>query len=229
MTRVSIILRKSRSRRWIAGSSPIKSGTGAPAMTVEAKYRTSIRPGERDLVERLRPEFLRGPRHHPPAEGAVEFGRMFVVGERPDHHALQAALHQVALGGGEKPAAEAEALKLGAQIELVDLAFEMQAARAVAAVIGIARALVAEHQHADAAALADRAVPPLRAAAVDQLLQLGAGNDALIGVTPGFIMGRGHRGCVRSFGRSNLDQGCAHGCNQSKSARPLQGLSLIIG
>jgi hypothetical protein len=48
-------------------------------------------------------------------------------------------LHQVALGRGEKPAAETEALKLGAQIELVDLAFEMQAARAVAAVIGIAR------------------------------------------------------------------------------------------
>src|SRR5882724_3429693 len=198
-------------------------------MTVEAKYRTSVSPGEGDLVERLRPEFLRGPRHHPPAEGAVEFGRMYVVGERPDHHALQAALHQVALGRGEKPSAETEALKLGAQIELVDLAFEMQAARAVAAVIGIARDLVAEHQHADAAALADRAVPPLRAATVDQLLELGPGNDTLIGRAPGFVMGGRHRSCIRSSGRPNLDQGCAHGSDQSKSARPHQGPSLIIG
>src|SRR5258705_13161554 len=131
--------------------------------------------------------------------------------------------------GGEPPAAEAEALKLGAQIKLVDLAFEMQAARAVAPVIGVARDLFAEHQPADAAALADRAIPPLRAAAVDQLLQLGAGNDALIGGAPSFVMGRRYRRCVRSFGRPNLDQGCAHGSDQSKSARRLQGLSLIIG
>src|ERR1700727_1143421 len=101
----------------------------------------------------------------------------------------------------------------------------MKAARAVAAVIGIAGNLVAEYQHADAAALADRAVPPLRAAAVDQLLQLGAGNDALIGRTPGLVMGGRYRRRIRSFGRPNLDQGCAHERNQSKSARRLQGLS----
>src|SRR5260370_17471223 len=111
-----------------------------------------------------------------------------VVGERPDDHAFQAALQQVASCGGEQPAAEAEALKLGAQIKLVDLAFEMQAARAVAAVIGIARDLFAEHQHADAAALADRAIPPLRAAAGVQLLHLATGNDALIGRPPASLM-----------------------------------------
>ena len=66
---------------------------------------------------------------------------------------------EVAPGGGEQPAAEAEALEFRTQIKLVDLAFEMQAAGAVAAVIGVARDLVAEHQHADAAALADRADP----------------------------------------------------------------------
>src|SRR5258708_2921976 len=88
--------------------------------------------------------------------------------------------------------------------------------------------LVAEHQHADAAALADRAIPPLRAAPVDQLLQLRAGNDALIGRAPGFVMGGRYRGCVCSFGRPNLDQGCAHGSDQSKSARRRQGPSLII-
>src|SRR5215207_11729695 len=99
-------------------------------------------PGESDLVERLGPELLRGPRHHPAAECAVEFRRGVVVGQRPDHHALQPALHQIAPGGGEEAAAEAETLEFRPQIELVDLAFEMQAPGAVAAVIGVARYLV---------------------------------------------------------------------------------------
>src|SRR4051794_12669601 len=130
----------------------------------------SVAPGEGNLVERLRPEFLRRTRDHAAAEGAVKLRRRIVVGQCPDHHALQPALQQVAPRGGEEPAAEAETLEFRPQIELVDLAFEVQTAGAVAAVIGIACDLVAEHQHADAAALADRTVPPLRAAAVDQLL-----------------------------------------------------------
>src|ERR1700675_3659449 len=142
-----------------------------------SKRPPSVGPGEGDLVERLGPEFLGGARDHAAAEGAIKFRRRIVVGQRPDHHALQPPLQQVAPRGGEQPAAEAEALKFRPQIELVDLAFEVQAAGAVAAVIGIARDLVAEHQYADAAALADRAVPPLRATAVDQLFEFGAGND----------------------------------------------------
>src|SRR5947207_733940 len=112
----------------------------------------SAGPGESDLVERLRPELLRGAGHHPAAERTVEFRRRVVVGERPDHHALQPALHQIAPGRGEEAAAEAEALEFRPQIELVNLALEMQAAGAVAAVVGVAGDLVAEHQHADAAA-----------------------------------------------------------------------------
>src|SRR6185312_2418132 len=150
--------------------------------------KISVGPGEGDFIERFGPEFLRGAGYHPAAERAVELRRRVVVRERPNHHALQPALHQIAPGGGEQAAAKAEALEFRPQIELVDLAFEMQAAGAVAAVIGVARHLVAEHQHADAAALADRAVPPLRAATVDELFELGAGNDALIGRAPGFIM-----------------------------------------
>src|SRR5580693_8248732 len=137
---------------------------------------TSIGPGEGDLVERFGPEFLRGARDHAAAEGTIELGRGIVVGQRPDHHALQAALQQVAPRCSEETAAEAEALEFRPQIKLVDLAFEVQAARAVAAVVGVARDLVAEYQHADAAALADCRVPPLRAAAVDQLLQFSAGD-----------------------------------------------------
>ncbi|MGA2292686.1 hypothetical protein, partial [Bradyrhizobium sp.] len=37
-----------------------------------------------------------------------------------------------------------------------------------------------------------------------------------------------HSGSVGCLGGSDLDQGCAHGPNQSKSERRLQGLSLII-
>src|SRR6202140_3520671 len=137
------------------------------------KKQSSVAPGEGNLVERFGPELLRGAGDHAAAQRPVKLRRRFVVGQRPDYHALQAALQEVAARGGEQPAAEAEALKFGAQIKLVDLAFEMQAARAVAAVIGIARDLVAEHQHPAAAALSDRAIPPLRAAAVDQLSQPG--------------------------------------------------------
>src|SRR6478672_9007762 len=137
-------------------------------------FSSSIGPSEGNLVERFRPETLRGACHHAAAQGTVELGGWIVVRERPHHHALQAALHQVAAGRSEQAAAKAQALEFGTQIKLVDLAVEMQAAGAVAAVIGVACDLVAEHQHADAAALADRAVPPLRTAAVDQLLQFGA-------------------------------------------------------
>ena len=50
----------------------------------------------------------------------------------------------------------------------------------------------------------------MRAAAVDELLEFGAGDDALIGRAPGFVVRARHRGGIRSLGRSNLDQGCAH-------------------
>src|SRR6266404_324573 len=147
---------------------------------LKTKRSASVGPGESDLIERFGPELLGGAGHHAAPERAVEFRGGVVIGQRPDHHALQPALHQVAPSGGEQAAAEAEALEFRPQIELVDLALEMQAAGAVAAVIGVARDLVAEHQHADAAAFADRAVPPLRAATVNQFFELGAGNDALI-------------------------------------------------
>src|ERR1700749_104162 len=125
-----------------------------------------VGPGEGDLVERLGAELFRRARHHAAAEGAVELRRRIVVGQRPDHHALEDALQQVAAGRGKGAAAEAEALEFRAQIKLVDLALEMKAAGAVAAVIGIARDFVTEYQHANAAAFADRAIPPLRSAAV---------------------------------------------------------------
>src|SRR6202043_2250789 len=89
--------------------------------------QNSIGPGKGNLVERLGPEFLRRACDHAAAQRPVKLRCRIVVGERPDHHALQPALQQIAACGGEQPAAEAETLKLWTQIKLVDLAFEVQA------------------------------------------------------------------------------------------------------
>jgi len=67
--------------------------------------------------------------------------------------------------------------------------YETQAG-AIAAIIGVARDLVAERQHADAAAFSDRGIPPLRAAAVDQLFEFGTGDNSLVGRAPRLIVRR---------------------------------------
>src|SRR6516165_6645374 len=136
------------------GSIPIETASmrmdGSAGARVELVLKLSanrarqrlVRPGEGDFVERFRPELFGRARHHAAAERAIEFGGGVVVGQRPDHHALQPALPEVALGGREQAAAETKPLELGPQVKLVDLALEMQAARAVAAVIRVAGDLV---------------------------------------------------------------------------------------
>ena len=146
-------------------------------------------PAERDLIEHAGAEFFGTARHRLAAERAVEFDRVFVFRQRPDDQRFQRALRQVAPRRGEQAAAEAEALEFRPQIELVDFAVIIEAARAVAAVIGVARDLVAELQQRDAAAFANGAFPPRRAAAIDQLFEFGARNDALIGGPPCLIVG----------------------------------------
>src|SRR4249920_1561342 len=156
----------------------------------------SARPGKRDLVEDACSEPFGRAGHRLAGEGAIKADGRLVVGERPDHETLQPALRQVTSCRGEELAAEAEALKLGAQIQLVDLTVIIQAAGAVATVVGIARDGLAEGKHGDAAALANGAVPPLRAAPVDQLVELGSGNDALVRPPPGFVMRRRNGRCI---------------------------------
>src|SRR5258705_13322129 len=85
-----------------------------------------VGPGESDLVERLEPEFFRGARDHAATERAIELRRRIVVGECPDHHALQAALQEIAAGGGEQGAAEAEALGVPPPRKIVELPSRMQ-------------------------------------------------------------------------------------------------------
>src|SRR5215471_8786706 len=186
-------------------SSPCEPGPTRHSRAGQAFENRLVGPGEGDLVERFWPEALRRACDHAPAERTVKLGGRIVIRQRPHHHALQAALGEIAARRVEQAPAETETLEFRTQIELVDFALEMQAARAVAAIIGIAGHLVAKHQHADAATFADRAVPPLRATAVDQLFQLGAGYDALISRAPGFVMGRRYRCSVCSLGRPNLD------------------------
>src|SRR5258708_18796879 len=107
----------------------------------------SVAPGERNLFETAAAKALRGSRDRLAAERTVELHRGLVVGQRPDHQALQSALRQIAPRRGEQPAAETQALILRAQIQLVDLAVIEQAARAVAAVVGVARDVVAEREN----------------------------------------------------------------------------------
>ena len=161
-------------------------------------------PGVGDLVERLGAEALRGAGDRAAAERAIEFHRRLVIGQRPHHQALQAALHEVLARGGEQATAEAQPLELGTQIKLVDFAVIEQAARPVAPVVGVAGNLLAELQDGDAAALADGRVPPVRSAPVDQLAELVARDDALIGRPPCLVMGRGDVHRIGGLRTANL-------------------------
>ena len=170
----------------------------------------SRRPAVGDLVERLCAEAIGRAGDRAAAERAIEFHRRLVVGERPYHQALQAALDQILARGGEQAAAEAEALVFRTQVQLVDLAVIEQAARAVAPVIGVAGDAVTELQDGDAAALADGAVPPIGAAPVDELVELGSRDDALVGGPPRLVVGRCDGAGVRGLGAPDFDEGRAH-------------------
>src|SRR5215472_12817946 len=170
----------------------------------------SIAPAERDLVEHSRAEFFRGPRHRLAAQRAIELDRVFVFRQRPHDQRFQRALRQVAPRRREQAAAKAQALVFRPQVKLVDFAVVIEAARAVAAVIGVACDLIAELQQRDAAALADRAVPPRRAAAVDESPELGARNYSLIGRPPCLIMRVGNRGGIARLGAAYFDEDGAH-------------------
>src|SRR5262249_39611426 len=94
--------------------------------------------------------------------------------------------------------------------KFVDFAVVEQAARAIASVVGIARHALAELQDGDAATLADRGVPPVRPATVDQLVELVARNDALIGGTPRLVVRLGDFDRVRRLRAANLYEGRCH-------------------
>src|SRR5690349_14021828 len=179
-------------------------------------------PGVGDLVEQLVAEFLRRAGDRSAAERPVEVDGRLVVGQRPHHEALHAALHEIAPCRREQPPAEAESLEFGAQIKLVDLAVVLQAARPVAPIVGIARDGVAERQERDAAALADRAVPPVGAAPRDQSLEFPARNDSLIGGPPSVVMRIGDRFGIACARTTDLDEDRAHESNRTSPRLPHQ-------
>ncbi len=183
---------------------------GLAKRSTQPTRRRSAVPGERDLVEHARPEAFGGACHRLAAQRAIEADRGLVVGQSPDHQALQPALLEVAARGREQPPAEAQPLKLGTQVELVDLAVIVEAAGAVASVIGISGDTIAERENGDPAALADGAVPPLRTPAVDELVELGTGDDALVSALPGFVVSRCNRRCIRRLCATNFDEDRAH-------------------
>ena len=132
------------------------------AFCPSGRSSASAIPAEGDLVENARAEFFRRAGDRLAAKRAIKLDGGVVFRQRPDDQRFQPALRQVAARGGEQAAAEAEPLEFGPQVELVDLAVIIEAARAIAPVIGVARDLVAELQERDAAAFANRAVPPRR-------------------------------------------------------------------
>jgi hypothetical protein len=48
-------------------------------------------------------------------------------------------------------------------------------------------------------------MPPVRAAAIDQLFEFGARYDALIGGAPSLVVRDGYVACIRRLCASNLD------------------------
>ena len=109
---------------------------------------SSAVPAEGDLVEHARAEFFRRAGDGLAAERAIELDRGVVFRQRPDDQAFNPLCARSRRAAVNRRAAEAEPLKFGPQIELVDFAVVVQAARAVASVIGVARDLVAERQDA---------------------------------------------------------------------------------
>ena len=181
-------------------------------------------PGEGDLVERLVAEALGGARDRAAAQRAIEFDGRIVVRERPDHEAAEPALSEVAPRRREQPAPESEALEFRAQVEFVDLAVVGQAARAVAPVIRVARNALLKHQQRDAAAFANRRLPPGRPAAADEFFEFRARNDAAICAAPGLIVRIRDRDGVRGLRPPNLDEGRAHARIEAKRSGSIQVL-----
>ena len=126
---------------------------------VRPESTISAIPAEGHLVENSSAEFLRRAGDRLAAERAIKLHGGVVLRQCPHDQGFESALREIAARRGEQPAAKAQALEFGPQIQLVDLAVIMQAARPIASVIGIAGDFVAELQERDAAALADGCSP----------------------------------------------------------------------
>src|SRR5262249_31550938 len=90
-------------------------------------------------------------------------------------------------------------------IQFVDFPIVSQASRSVPAIISIARYGVPERQNRNSASLADGALPPLRAAPIDQLIQLRTRDDALVRGAPSQVMRRSERLGIGRFGTADFD------------------------
>ena len=88
-------------------------------------------PGVGDLGELHVTEALAGTGDLASPGVAIELAGIVVLGERPDDDAVEAEPGQLAPRGEEQPRAEADALILGQEIDLVDLALLDEVAGAV--------------------------------------------------------------------------------------------------
>ena len=152
----------------------------------------------------------------------IELHRRSVVRERPHDHALQPAVVEILACCGKQTAAEPEALELRPQINFVDLAVIKQAARAVASVICVARNPVAKLENGDAAAFTDSRLPPVRTAPVDQLFELIARDDTLIGRAPRLVVRLGNVRSIDGLRAANLNKGRRHCAIEATNFAPFK-------
>src|SRR5262249_54107561 len=178
--------------------------------------------GEGNLVEALAAEALGGTGDCAATEVAVEVHCGFVIREGPYDEAVETALHEVAARPHEQLSAKPQALEFRPQIKLVDFSVVIEAARAIAAVIGVARNVVAKHENGDPASIADRVFPPGRPPPVDELVEFRTGNYALVGGAPRLVVGSRNLRRIGRLGTTDLDKDRVHGSNSSKRQSGLQ-------
>src|SRR5215468_11125691 len=118
-------------------------------------------PNEGDLAQRLLVEHFDTLGDIAAAGTGIEGDCVRVLFERPDHEAVQAVRLEPAARFREQPRPESDSLAFGAQVELVDLAFLLQFASAVAADRGVAGYLAANLDDEHGRRTADGIRPPL--------------------------------------------------------------------
>src|SRR5262249_9117141 len=134
----------------------------------------------------------------------------------------QTALVEILARSGEQSTPKSEALELRPQVNLINLTVIKQTARSVAPVVGITGNSFAKLQDRDAAALADRRIPPVRSAAVDQLVEFVARDDALIGGAPCLVMCVGDILCIGRLRATNLYEGRSHCAIEATNFAPFK-------
>src|SRR5215207_8414658 len=145
------------------------------------------------------------------AEALIKGAGALVLGQAPHGDALDAAVEEVVADRLEHPRAEADALILGSEVELVDLPVRRQRAVAAAPVGDVARDGLGDVEHHEGPSPPDRREPPALPAARHHPLERDAGDHPLIGFAPGGVENPRERGSVLAARAADADGQFFHG------------------